>query len=77
VVNVSAASATFSIHRVESGGSLTDEKLLVKTKGVCEGESQEIPELIGTILEPSDYISAKASVASAITIQIFASRFIV
>jgi len=75
-INVNAATQTLTLHRVENGSSVSDEKVLFKSKGMPTNEPTPLSELVGVVLEPGDFISAVASVASAVTIQVFASRYI-
>ena len=71
-----SATETVKIHRVESGSSVGDEKILQPTTGIPAGQSIVLDKLIGAILEPGDFLSGIASTASKVTVQIFASRYI-
>ena len=74
--NVGTATETIKVHRVESGGSVGDEKIIQNTLGIAPGSTVVLDKLVGAVLEPNDFLSAVASTASKITVQIFASRYI-
>lgn len=65
-----------TIHRVENGASLTAEKIIQPAKNIAAGTSAVLDKLLGVVLEPGDYISAIASTASKVSLQIFGSKHI-
>ena len=66
--NYSAATATISINLVASGGSAENKNLIIKNKSIAVGETYTFPEIVGQVLESSDFISTISSSATAITI---------
>ena len=68
--NESTASATFTIHVVQSGGSLADTNIYVDAKPIGPGKTSLIPELLGCILNEGDFIIAFGSAASALNLKL-------
>ena len=75
-INSSTATQTFTLYRVGRGQEALRQKLLVKDRGVAVGQPVPITELVGAVLRPLDFIEAVASAADAISIQVFASRYV-
>ena len=68
--NESASDATFTIHVVQSGGSLADTNIYVDAKALGAGKSDLIPEIVGMWLSAGDYIIAFGSIADAMNLRI-------
>ena len=68
--NESTTTATFTIHVVQSGGSLADTNIYVDTKGVAPGASDLVPEIRGCVLDSSDFIIAFGSAGSAMNLKL-------
>ena len=68
--NYSASAATISVNLVTSGGSASNDNLIVKTKTLQASETYTFPELVGQVLAPSGFISTIAGTASAINIRV-------
>lgn len=68
--NVYTAAQTISVNLVPSGGSAGSSNLVVKTKTLQPGECYTMPEIVGQILGPSDFISCLAGAANEIVIRI-------
>lgn len=68
--NISGSTATVSVNIVTTPDSPADKNLITKTKSLSASETYTFPELVGQILQTSDYISAVASAASAINIRV-------
>lgn len=66
--NISASTATISIHLVTDGAA-SDNDLIVKLKSLSAGEAYTFPEIVGSFLAPGNTISTIASAASAISIR--------
>lgn len=75
-VNTDTSTRSLKVHRVETGSSVGDEKILQPETNIPPGGSIVLDNLIGAILEPGDFLSGIASTASKVTVQIFASRYI-
>ncbi len=71
-----SAVENIKIHRVESGGSVSEEKVLQPATGIAPTESIPLDFLIGSVLNPGDFFSGIASTASKVSVQIFMSRYI-
>lgn len=67
--NYSAAAATISINLVTLATTASDSNLTVKTKSLAAGETYTFPEIVGHVLNPGDFISTIASVATSINIR--------
>jgi len=68
--NTSGSTATVSINIVTSADTPANKNLITKTKSLAAAEVYTFPELVGQILQTSDFISAVASAASAINIRV-------
>jgi hypothetical protein len=67
--NYSASAATISVNLVTSADTAGNQNLIVKTKTLQAGECYTFPELVGSALAPSGFISTIAGTASAINIR--------
>ena len=68
--NYSALAATISVNLVTSGGTASNDDLIVKTKTLQASETYTFPELVGHVLRPGGFISTLAGTASAINIRV-------
>ena len=68
--NYSALAATISVNLVTSGGTASNNDLIVKTKTLQASETYTFPELVGHVLRPGGFISTLAGTASAINIRV-------
>jgi hypothetical protein len=68
--NYSALAATISVNLVNSGGTASNDDLIVKTKTLQASETYTFPELVGHVLRPGGFISTLAGTASAINIRV-------
>jgi hypothetical protein len=67
--NYSASTATLSVNIVTNADTAGNQNLIVKTKSLQAGETYTFPELVGTVIEPSGFISTIAGTATAINIR--------
>ena len=67
--NYSVSAATISVNLVASGGSASNDNLIVKNKTLQAGETYTFPELVGQVVAPSGFISTIASTGSSINIR--------
>jgi hypothetical protein len=67
--NYSASAATISVNLVTAADTAGHQNLIVKTKTLQAGETYTFPELVGSALAPSGFISTIAGTASAINIR--------
>jgi hypothetical protein len=68
--NDTTTTVTISFHKVESGGSVGDDRLILNAKVLGSRETYECPEVVGQVLDAGDYISAIASAASQVTVSL-------
>jgi hypothetical protein len=68
--NASASAATFSIHIVQSGGSLAATNLYVDAKPIAIDGSDNVPEVVGVVLNAGDFIIAFGSAATAMNLKL-------
>lgn len=67
--NYSAVAATLSVNLIQSGGSASNDNLIVKAKTLQAGETYTFPELVGHVLLPGGFISTLAGTAGSINIR--------
>ena len=65
-----ATAQTVSIHKVESGGAVGDDKLLLNSRTLGSRETYLCPEVVGQVLEAGDFLSAIAGGANQITVSL-------
>jgi hypothetical protein len=68
--NDTTTAQTVSFHKVESGGSVGDDKLIINAKVLAGSETYECPEIVGQVLDAGDLISAIAGGAAQVTISL-------
>lgn len=67
--NTDSGSVTISVNIIEVGGSVGSSNLVVKTKSVAAGATEDLSVLQNQILEAGEKISVIASVASKMVIR--------
>jgi len=67
VTNDTTTAQTISFHKVESGGAVGDDRLIINTKVIGSKETYECPEVVGQVLDAGDLISAIAGGAAQLT----------
>ena len=65
VTNDDVAAQTISFHKVESGGAVGVDKLIMNTKAIGNKETYECPEVVGQVFEAGDFLSAIAGGAGS------------
>ena len=68
--NCSATAATISVNLVTTDEAAGDQNLITKTKTLQPSEVYTVPELVGQVLNPGDFISTLAGTASAINMRV-------
>ena len=66
--NESTGALTFTIHKIQSGGSAGDTNLYVDAKSIGAGKTDLVSEIIGMVLEAGDFITAFGSGATALNL---------
>lgn len=67
--NYSGSAATLSVNLVTSADTAGNQNLIVKTKTLQAGETYTFPELVGSAIMPSGFISTIAGTATSINIR--------
>jgi len=67
--NFSASAAVISVNIVSAAGTTGDLNLITKTKTLQPTEVYTFPELVGQVMNSSDFISTLAGTATAINIR--------
>lgn len=67
--NYSAGVVTLSVNLVTGGDTAGNQNLFPKAKSLAAGETYCFPEVVGSSLEPSGFISTIASAATSISIR--------
>jgi len=67
VTNDTITAQTITFHKVESGGAVGDDKLILNAKSLGNKETYECPEVVGQVLDAGDIISAIAGGAAQMT----------
>jgi len=67
--NVTGATANITVRLVPAGSVAGLNNAIAFQRTLIAGEAYTFPELVGAILEPGDFVSTLASVASAIVIR--------
>jgi len=68
--NVTSSSSTVTINIVQNGAGATTTNAYVSEKAVTAGDSDPLAEIVGAVLKPGDFISAKAGNASRLNFKI-------
>ena len=66
--NDTTTSQTITFHKVESGGAVGDDRLILNAKILGSKETYECPEVVGQVLNVDMFISAIAGGADQITV---------
>lgn len=66
--NDTTTSQTISFHKVESGGAVADNRLILNAKTLRSKETWECPEVVGQVLNSGMFINAIAGGADQITV---------
>lgn len=67
--NTTASNVTISVNLVSALGTPGDDNLIVDTRAIAPNETYTFPELVGQVLDSSNFISTIASAANALTIR--------
>lgn len=67
--NYSGSVVQISVNIVPSGGSASTSNQIVRTKSIQPNETYLFPELVGTTLDPGDFISTLAGTGSALNMR--------
>lgn len=67
--NIDSVARALRVHIVASAGSVANDRIVIKDFSIAANTCQNFTELQNQILNPGDFISAIASVASTIVIR--------
>ena len=70
VTNYSATPAVISVNLVTTSGTAGNANLITKTKTLQASEVYTFPELVGQVLNPSDFISTLAGTANTVNMRV-------
>lgn len=70
VTNTGALMATISVRLVPSGGTAGLSNTITASRALAAGEVYALPEIVGQILGPGEFISTLAGTASAIVLRV-------
>lgn len=70
VTNDAAVAKWISFHLVPSGGAAGDTNLILNAKVIGNKGSYTLPELIGHVLDPGDFLSSITETADTLTVHI-------
>lgn len=70
VTNEGTTGRYISFHRVPTGDSVGDDNIILNQKSIGSRESYTLPELLGHVLEPGDFLSGIAEAADELTVHI-------
>ena len=65
-----ATGDSITINIVQSGGSVAATNQYLQTKAVTAGETDSLPEIVGVILMPGDFVSATAANADRLNLKL-------
>jgi len=68
ITNNAASNVLFSANLVPEGGTPANGNLVINERAIAPKETYVCPELVGQVLEEGGFLSAIASVGSALTI---------
>jgi hypothetical protein len=68
--NTTGAAVTLTVNLVKSAGAVAASNTVISAVSIAAGTTYVCPEAVGHILNPGDFISAKAGTATAITFRV-------
>jgi len=68
--NTTGTAATLTVNLVKLAGAAGVTNTVVSAQSIAAGATYVCPEVVGHILNPGDFISAKAGTATAITFRV-------
>lgn len=68
--NAAVGAATLTVNVVQSGGSASNSNMIVDAKSIAAGDCYLLPELVGQVMTPGDFLSAISDTASAIVLRV-------
>lgn len=70
ITNTTSGNVTFSANVVTSAGVAAAGNLVVNLRSIAPKECYALPELIGQVLEPGDFLSTIAGAATSLTLRV-------
>ena len=64
-----ATGDSITVNIVQSGGSVAVTNQYIQTKAVAAGATENLVDLVGLVLKPSDFISAVAATANRLNVK--------
>jgi hypothetical protein len=70
VTNTTSGNVTFSANVVTVAGSAGASNLVVNLRSIAPKETYALPELVGQVLQPGDFLSTIAGAATSLTLRV-------
>jgi len=70
LTNDTTTTVTVSAHKVEDGGAVGADRLIMNGKVLASKETYECPEIVGQTFNPGMFLSMIASVATQVTLSL-------
>lgn len=70
VTNTTSGNVTFSANVVTVAGTAGASNLVVNLRQIAPKETYALPELVGQVLQPGDFLSTIAGAATSLTLRI-------
>ena len=70
ITNTTAGNVTFSANVVTVAGAAGAANLVVNLRSIAPKECYTLPELVGQVLQPGDFLSTIASAATSLTLRV-------
>ena len=70
VTNTTAGIVTFSANVVTVAGAAGASNLVVNLRSIAPKETYALPELVGQVLQPGDFLSTIAGAATSLTLRV-------
>ncbi len=70
VTNDTTTAQTLSMHKVESGGSVADNRIILNLRSIGSQETYEMPEIVGQVLAAEMFLNGIAGGADQLTLNL-------
>ncbi len=70
ITNTTSGNVTFSANLVTSAGAAGAGNLVVNLRSIAPKETYALPELVGQVLQPGDFLSTIAGAATSLTLRV-------
>lgn len=77
VTNDTTSAQTITFHKVENGGAVGDDRLILNEKSVGANETYECPEVVGQVINARQFLSSIASAANQLTVALDVAEIVI